>query len=107
MIPQYGTNVDEGKPLIRIEKKDEELKWRMQLTQGFKNLKAERTCLIYSQTSLSKDFENSSLRIIPGVMDILRERMISCPLMIPSMIWHPSMYPDCSSEMIRGIRDLK
>jgi len=60
-------------PLIKTEKKEDEMRLIIHRTQGASNPEAIRTFSIYIELRLSKSFERSSLRSIPGFLEIFRE----------------------------------
>ena len=62
---------------MKIDKKVEEMRFIIQETQSLSKSKSDRSAFIYCELNLSKDFERSSFRRIPGVWVILREFMIS------------------------------
>ena len=57
----------EGMPLIKMEKKEEEVRFRIQSTYFEAKPKERRMDFIYAQLSLSKDLERYNLKIILGV----------------------------------------
>jgi hypothetical protein len=58
---------------MRIEKKVEEMRFIIQETQSLLKPKVDRSAFIYCQLNLSKTFERSSFRSIPGVRVLLSE----------------------------------
>jgi hypothetical protein len=61
-----GEKVVEGDPLTKIEKKVEEIRDKIQRVQVRLKPKARRIFSMYSQLSLSKALDRSSLRSMPG-----------------------------------------
>ena len=90
LIPLEGLNGREGIPLMRMEKKEEDMSLITQHTHICEKPKADSIFRTYNQLSLSKAFERSSLRIILSCLECLRECTISWERMIPSRICRPS-----------------
>jgi hypothetical protein len=72
-IPLEGEKGLDGTPLIKIEKKVEEVRVMIQLTQASLKPKARRSDHIYFQLSLSNALERSNLISILGVPDNFKE----------------------------------
>jgi hypothetical protein len=89
LIPLVGEKGREGTPLMRIEKKEEEVRFMIQSTQEGSNPKARSIECIYSQLILSKSLERSSFKSIPGVRVFCREWITSCAKMTLSSICLP------------------
>jgi hypothetical protein len=68
LIPHDGMKGREGTPLTRMEKKEVEVRFRIQVTQSSSKPKARSDSLMYSQLILSKSLERSSFSRIPGVL---------------------------------------
>jgi hypothetical protein len=67
LMPLVSEKGLEGTPLIRMENRAEEVRLTIQETQVGSKPKARRVDLKQSQLILSKAFERSSFRSIPGV----------------------------------------
>jgi len=72
-MPLVGEKVIEGTPLMRREKKAEEVSRKIQVTQFWSKPKASSIAFIYSQLSLSKALEMSSFKSILGVLVFYKE----------------------------------
>lgn len=109
-IPLDGAKVLEWEPLIKIENKAVEVRSRTQDIHPWAKPNAVRIALIYCRLILSKDFEKSSLIIIPRVWEVLNEWTISFARITLSIICRPSTYPDYSGEIRivrRGFRHME
>jgi len=73
LIPREGRKGEEGIPLIRTEKKEEDNKLITHPTQGGAKPKAVRVFLMYNELKQSNAFERSILRSIPGFLDCYKE----------------------------------
>jgi len=73
LIPLVGEKGQEGTPLIRIEKKEEEVRFEIHSTQVWLKLKASSIARMYSQLNFSKALERSSFKSIPGMWVFCRE----------------------------------
>jgi hypothetical protein len=77
LIPLEGEKFFEGTPLIRREKKTEEVKFKIQETQLWLKPNARSIARMYSQLILSKALDRSNLRSIPGVLVFCKEWITS------------------------------
>lgn len=77
LIPLEERKVEVGMPFMRIEKKADDIRLLTHRIPALSKPKAFKTFCMYSQLMLSKAFERSILRSIPGFFYCLREWMIS------------------------------
>ena len=89
-MPREGEKVEEGEPLTKMEKKVEEIRERIQRTQSWQKRKSNSVFSMKGQLSLSKDLERSNLRIMPRVLEVLREWTTSWVRIMQSRICLPS-----------------
>jgi hypothetical protein len=73
LIPLVGEKGQEGTPLIRIEKKVEQVRFEIHSTQVWSTPKACIIAYMYSQLNLSKALERSSFKSIPGMEVFYRD----------------------------------
>lgn len=89
-MPLEGLKGWYGMPLMRMEKKEEDIRLWIHQTHIGEKPKVINIFCMYIQLSLSKAFDKSSLRIIPACLVCLRECMTLCERMMPSKICRPS-----------------
>jgi hypothetical protein len=89
MMPQVSEKMAEGDPLMSIEKKDKEVRDNIHLIHRGEKPKANKTCWMYYELSLSKALDILILMSILEDLVILIEWMISWSIIMSSRIWHP------------------